>query len=116
MAASVGAGGSPGPDISGSGALSIRQYPIWNFTDGATAGGRNCIPGRFLLQSARPPKGERGRTVANGGEWGVQMADKLNAGDRFPSLVLNLVGGGTFAVPADLTAAYTVLLFYRGHW
>ena len=44
------------------------------------------------------------------------MAHKLNAGDRFPSLVLNLVGGGTLAVPADLEAAYTVLLFYRGHW
>ncbi len=54
--------------------------------------------------------------MVNGGEWGLQMADKLNAGDRFPSLVLNLVGGGTFAVPADLEAAYTVLLFYRGHW
>ncbi len=44
------------------------------------------------------------------------MTDKLNTGDTFPSLVLNLVGGGTLAVPADLTAAYTVLLLYRGHW
>ncbi len=44
------------------------------------------------------------------------MTHKLNAGDRFTSMVLNLVGGGTLAVPADLTAAYTVLLFYRGHW
>lgn len=44
------------------------------------------------------------------------MTQKLNTGDRFPSLVLNLVGGGTLTVPADLNATYSVLLFYRGHW
>lgn len=44
------------------------------------------------------------------------MADKLDAGDAFPSLTLNLVGGGTLTVPDDLSTKYLVALFYRGHW
>ena len=44
------------------------------------------------------------------------MPSKLNAGDSFPAMTLNLVGGGTVNVPADLDSKYTVLLFYRGHW
>ena len=44
------------------------------------------------------------------------MADKLQQGDRFPSLTLKLVNGNTLAFPADVTSRYTALLFYRGHW
>ena len=44
------------------------------------------------------------------------MADKLDMGDKFPNLTLNLVGGGTLSVPDDLGSDYTVILFYRGHW
>ena len=44
------------------------------------------------------------------------MAEKLNAGDSFPSLTLNLVGGGTLALPDRLDTSYSVVLFYRGHW
>ena len=44
------------------------------------------------------------------------MAEKLNTGDRFPRLTLDLVGGGRLTVPDDLDAKYKVILFYRGHW
>ncbi len=44
------------------------------------------------------------------------MANKLNTGDNFPKLTLDLVDGGTLEVPDDLEARYKVILFYRGHW
>jgi peroxiredoxin len=44
------------------------------------------------------------------------MADKLNAGDPFPRLTLNLVGGTKLEFPDGLDAKYKVILFYRGHW
>ena len=44
------------------------------------------------------------------------MADKLNTGDTFPSLTLDLVDGTPLKVPEDLDARYKVVLFYRGHW
>ena len=41
----------------------------------------------------------------------------LDIGDSFPNLTLNLVGGaGTVAIPDDLEADYSIVLFYRGHW
>ena len=44
------------------------------------------------------------------------MAEKLGAGDGFPSMSLSLVGGGSIELPADLKTTYSVILFYRGHW
>ena len=44
------------------------------------------------------------------------MADKLDAGDVFPSLAIDLVGGGTMNVPEDMDAKYSIIMFYRGHW
>ncbi|MDP6427131.1 MAG: hypothetical protein QGH73_04640 [Rhodospirillales bacterium] len=44
------------------------------------------------------------------------MAEKLNTGDSFPSMTVDLVGGGSFSIPNDLEGAYNVVLFYRGHW
>ena len=44
------------------------------------------------------------------------MADKLQQGDRFPALSLNLVGGGTLEFPGQTQSRYVALLFYRGHW
>lgn len=44
------------------------------------------------------------------------MAEKLNTGDTFPSMTLNLVGGGTLNVPEGMDSKYRVILFYRGHW
>lgn len=44
------------------------------------------------------------------------MAAMLNAGDRFPKLTLNLVGGGKLELPEGLEAKYRIILFYRGHW
>ena len=44
------------------------------------------------------------------------MAEKLQQGDRIPSIVLNLLDGGTLTLPDDAPSRYTALLFYRGHW
>jgi peroxiredoxin len=44
------------------------------------------------------------------------MAEKLNSGDVFPSMTLNLVDGGTLELPHGLDAKYKIILFYRGHW
>ena len=44
------------------------------------------------------------------------MADKLDIGDTFPTLTLQMVGGGTMAIPDALNSKYRVFLFYRGHW
>ncbi len=44
------------------------------------------------------------------------MADKLNPGETFPQLTLNLPAGGALSLPDDLDSPLTVVLFYRGHW
>lgn len=44
------------------------------------------------------------------------MAEKLNAGDMFPRMKLQLVGGGTIDLPDGVDAKYRIVLFYRGHW
>ena len=44
------------------------------------------------------------------------MAAKLNNGDRFPKLTLNLTDGSTLELPDGVDAKYKVILFYRGHW
>ena len=44
------------------------------------------------------------------------MSEKLNGGDSFPSISLDLVGGGQVTLPDDLSTKYGVILFYRGHW
>ncbi len=44
------------------------------------------------------------------------MAAKLNTGDPFPKLSLNLVDGGKLELPGGLDAKYRIILFYRGHW
>ena len=44
------------------------------------------------------------------------MGEKLQQGDRFPSLTLNLVDGGTIRFPDEMSSRYAALLFYRGHW
>ncbi len=44
------------------------------------------------------------------------MAEKLNAGDPFPALTLDLVDGSKLELPGGLGARYEAILFYRGHW
>ena len=44
------------------------------------------------------------------------MAEKLNSGEPFPKLTLDLVDGGTLALPDGLDGRYKAILFYRGHW
>lgn len=40
----------------------------------------------------------------------------LHDGDVFPSLTLDVVGGGTIDLPGDLGGSYAVVLIYRGSW
>ena len=44
------------------------------------------------------------------------MSSRLQNGDLFPDLTIDLVGGGTLAIPRDLAGSYAVVLFYRGSW
>jgi hypothetical protein len=44
------------------------------------------------------------------------MGEKLQQGDRFPSLTLKLVRGGTIRLPDEVPTRYAAVLFYRGHW
>jgi hypothetical protein len=64
---------------------------------------------RFVIRHAF--RLERGRI-----EGSRHMAEKLNTGDMFPSMTLNLVDGGTLNLPGGIESKYKVILFYRGHW
>ena len=44
------------------------------------------------------------------------MVHKLETGDTLPKVRLQLVGGGTLTLPADMDADFGVALFYRGYW
>jgi peroxiredoxin len=44
------------------------------------------------------------------------MMTRLENGQRFPSLQLRKVGGGTVALPDDLAGDFGVVLVYRGSW
>ena len=44
------------------------------------------------------------------------MTEKVNDGDIFPGMTLNLVDGGTVDLPDGIDAKYKIILFYRGHW
>ena len=44
------------------------------------------------------------------------MGEKLQQGDRLPPVPLNLIDGGTLALPDDMSSRYLALLFYRGVW
>lgn len=47
---------------------------------------------------------------------GTNMGEKLQQGDRFPSLALKLLDGRTVHLPDEMPTRYAALLFYRGHW
>ena len=44
------------------------------------------------------------------------MSSRLQNGDLFPHLIIDVVGGRTLAIPHDLGGSYAVILFYRGSW
>ena len=44
------------------------------------------------------------------------MNEKLQQGDRFPSMTLNLISGETVTIPDGIPTRYAMVLFYRGHW
>ncbi len=42
------------------------------------------------------------------------MNGKLNSGDVFPRMTLNLTGGGSIELPSAPDDGYQIVLFYRG--
>ncbi|WP_413619308.1 redoxin domain-containing protein [Gluconacetobacter sacchari] len=44
------------------------------------------------------------------------MTNQLKNGDRFPTLAIPQVGGGTLDPARDFAGEYGVVLMYRGHW
>jgi peroxiredoxin len=40
----------------------------------------------------------------------------LHPGDRFPTIIVPLTGGGTLVLPDALAGRFGVVLFYRGAW
>lgn len=42
--------------------------------------------------------------------------EKLQQGDRLPSIALKLIDGGTLTLPEQMPSRYLALLFYRAHW
>lgn len=44
------------------------------------------------------------------------MGQKLEAGDQFPQLELNMEDGSTVTLPDDIDTGQAIVLFYRGHW
>ena len=43
------------------------------------------------------------------------MTDKLNPGELFPSMALNIAGGEKWTLPDDIASPMALVLFYRGH-
>ena len=44
------------------------------------------------------------------------MAEKLNLMDSFPTLELQIAGGGRLRVPDEIETPYAAVIFYRGYW
>jgi hypothetical protein len=44
------------------------------------------------------------------------MTHKLDSGEPFPGMTLNLMDGTRLELPEGLDAKYKIILFYRGHW
>ena len=44
------------------------------------------------------------------------MSEKLQQGDRFPQITLNLIDGRELTLPEDMTSRYLAVMFYRGVW
>jgi peroxiredoxin len=44
------------------------------------------------------------------------LGNKLDSGDAFPDLELQLVGGGTQTISQIAAGQWCVLLLYRGDW
>lgn len=44
------------------------------------------------------------------------LGNKLDSGDAFPDLELQLVGGGTQRISTLTASQWSVVLLYRGDW
>lgn len=42
--------------------------------------------------------------------------DRLENGDRLPSLTAPRVEGGSLTLPDDVEGQWALVAFYRGHW
>jgi hypothetical protein len=69
-----------------------------------------------LFQQVRSRPRECVATMACSTDGGQDMGEKLQQGDRFPTLTLKLVDGGTIRLPDEMPTRYAAVLFYRGHW
>ena len=47
---------------------------------------------------------------------GVIVFSRLENGELFPDMKIDVVGGRTVTLPRDLVGSYAVVLFYRGSW
>jgi peroxiredoxin len=44
------------------------------------------------------------------------MLSRLQNGESFPDLTVDVVGGHPLRLPRDLAGSYAVVLIYRGSW
>ncbi|MDP6564921.1 MAG: hypothetical protein QF578_08860 [Alphaproteobacteria bacterium] len=44
------------------------------------------------------------------------MAERLAAGQPFPTTAINLSDGGAMTLPDDMADGYKMIIFYRGSW
>ncbi|MFW6088331.1 MAG: hypothetical protein ACODAB_01175 [Gemmatimonadota bacterium] len=42
--------------------------------------------------------------------------NRLDDGDRLPSLTAPVVGDGEITLPDDVEGSWSLIVFYRGHW
>lgn len=42
--------------------------------------------------------------------------ERLENGDRLPSLTAPVVGDDEMTIPGDLEGSWSAIVFYRGHW
>src|SRR5262245_2776708 len=68
-----------------------------------------------MKQSAIPDVSAFTSTCACSTEGGL-MSSRLQNGDLFPDLALDVLNGRTIWLPRDLAGSYAVVLFYRGSW
>jgi hypothetical protein len=44
------------------------------------------------------------------------LSKKLDAGEMFPGLALNLLDGGSIKLPGGTQGKWSIVLLYRGDW
>ena len=44
------------------------------------------------------------------------MSKKLQIGDQFPSITLNMINGKVNNIPEDINTPFAILIVFRGKW